>query len=290
MKTQVTHFINMLILETCLVTAISSLELPLHAATRLKSLSSKGSELKCSVLLFRNMLNENAFKIGRDLTEYVGYLHPDFLFVLASLRSPQVWLDIGAGRAFAQRGYRTAKSSLFFTWDEDPQREVFFPESSSKAKLVAIAVRKPIEDKVDLDALQAEGQLDYAEDTIQNYALCHPQSVDLATDEHASTLYSKVDSAIWAIATVVKVGGHGFFSLNHSKFLDKNGRPLKPEAFLKLCKGFSYNRSKVGESRGHGDRYVISPNGEPIFVPELEVVGTSLEQDSDGPFATYRIK
>ena len=289
-KMQITYFINKLILAIVLFVSISSLERPLQAAARLRGSPLKNPALTCSVLLFEDILMRNGFKTIRGLPEYVGYLHPDFLFVLASLRFPQVWLDIGAGRAFAQRDYRTAKSSIFFTWDDDPQKEVFLPELSDKAKLISIAIRKPIEATADLNALQLQGQLDYVEDTIQNYALAHPHSVDLATDEHASTLYSKVDTAIWAIATVLKVGGHGFFSLNHSKFLSKNGKSLTPEAYLKLCKGFSYDRSKVGEGRGHGERYAISPNGEPIFVPELKVIETNLEQDSDGPLVTYQIK
>lgn len=254
----------------------------------------KGTKKHCESLVNpgnQKTVEKGQFNEERDLIDYIVEMHKDFRKDIGNLRSTDIILDGGAGRALMLIGY-------LYDEEVDYVHPVKLPAVDKRAKAVAVGFKRPRPSRVDDHDNKARADKDprfeYIEGDIGKIFKTHPKLkgvVKIITDFHGVMQYSHLQKTLEIYLRLLKKGGKIYFS-NPNAVIMKNGKPVSIVQYLSAIKGakFQYTKgSYIGKytAEQNSTELVLTKTSDNFVVPDLEYQNSDSMDDVTGVEAQY---
>jgi hypothetical protein len=205
-------------------------------------------------------VQKNKFDTGRDLSDYLQKLHPDFQLKLKSLRSDQHWIDLGAGKALAQIDYI---------------RSFDHPTDAPFATAIAYKLDRWF------SAPSLGGKLKVKEGAFETQETSQWQQADLITDHLGVLSYSRdMTTSLQKVFDLLNLNGELYIGVNPQSTTFKiDGASYSLIDFLTRLDG-------IQVSGRFGSIKIIKVK-ENIQVPEMELTSY---KEAGPPSRTFLIK
>jgi hypothetical protein len=206
-----------------------------------------------------DQIKNNDFITDRSLSEYMHELHPDFVKALRNLRSDQHWIDLGAGKAFAQIDYLKT-----------------FDKISEAPLVTAVAFklhrwfRPP----------SFRGKLEVREGIFEAQDTASWKKADVITDVMGVISYTKdLTTTLQKVFDLLNVNGELYL-----EFTPANTNVKTSETNHKLL-GFLTRIDGVSVTGQYGIVKIVKLKDK-ILVPQLEVI---IYKEAHPPYRTFKV-
>ena len=254
-----------------------------------------------------HLLADNRFNVSRDLYDYLMRFGPHFQLRIKDLQAGQIWIDVGAGQAFAQKDYirlRQNPATAKTNWNADLGRWDFagqilhqrFFFTQAWPQLIAVSYVKPKNFQIEPGLPLDYRELNWSVDHHQFDHLTH--QVDILTDYYGNLSYTeKFSEDLTSYLRLLKPQGKIYVSLDKSitEVVLRDGRRVDILTWLKGVPGLAIHpvwtieslTQKLGDDAigfWDGDSFEISlqPGFDPSQIPQLHLQTISV-YDSGPP-------